>query len=252
MLGPRLPRPRRRRGLGRPDLSPRLPGMPRSPAAASPAPRLGHRRGPGRGSAPACVPEPQPQPQPQVGEPGAPRSWGPGLPAHRPFGAGYAGVGGGGKGCGGGGEPGARERAKLEPAPRSHRAPRGARRGAWGSLPTTWVWGGCSGSGRGAVRRAEGRRWGLGSCFLLVDLEPTRGKQNNSSGNTQKITQRKRETHEETLTQTDRGERPQRLERKAGARRETHPKLRPGREETKRVVFGDPGRGEGKGKAEKA
>lgn len=52
MLGPLLPRPRRRRGLGRPDLSPRLPGMPRSPAAASPAPGLGHRGGPGRGSAP--------------------------------------------------------------------------------------------------------------------------------------------------------------------------------------------------------
>ena len=98
----------------------------------------------------------------------------------------------------------------------------------------------------GAVHRAEGRRWGLGSCFLLVDLEPVRGKQNNSSGNTQKITQRKRETHEETLTQTDRGERPQRLERKAGARRETHPKLRTGREETKRVVLETQGGGRGR------
>lgn len=94
------PRPHHLRGFGRRDLSRCLPGMPRSQTAASPAPGLCHRGGPGRGSAPACVPEPQPQ----VGEPGAPRSWGPGLPAGRPPPAPLEPGARGGRGCGEEGE----------------------------------------------------------------------------------------------------------------------------------------------------
>lgn len=153
------PRPHHLRGFGRRDLSRCLPGMPRSQTAASPAPGLCHRGGPGRGSAPACVPEPQPQ----VGEPGAPRSWGPGLSAGRPPPAPLEPGARDGRGCGrgGGGEPGAREGERRSCAPRSHRAPRGVSRGAWGSLPRSWVWRGCSGWPR------RGKEGGLGSVLSL-------------------------------------------------------------------------------------